>query len=147
MASIGAAAPSNADRAAEVNQRPQWKGWPGVAAAAGSGATAAPRLPIRRERSAASRRWPSAATAAWLPNGWPFGGVVTRTSGAGRSGIARRGRIGLAKPVELLEVHQVVDSDEQQPIAAAKVADERVPHAASVELVALDARRGDPDGG
>ena len=46
------------------------------------------------------------------PNGCPSAGVVTRTSGAGRSGIGG-GAIGLPQPVELLQVHKVVDADEE----------------------------------
>src|SRR5690606_4252499 len=97
----------------------------------------------RRERSAASSRLASAATAAWLPNGWPSAGVATRTSGAGRSGIGLRIglRIGLAQAVELLEVHEVVDAEEEQPFAAAQVADQRMLHAAALHLVTLDACR------
>src|SRR5687768_2053240 len=146
MASTGPDAPSSAARAASVNQRPQWKRAPGSTADAGRGATAAPRRPSRRERSVASRRWPSAAMAAWLPKVWPPGGVVTRTSGAGRSGIAGHCRIGLAKAVELLQVHEVVDADEEKPVATSQMADEGMAHAAAVELVALDALRGGADG-
>src|SRR5687768_6175006 len=81
--------------------------------------------------------------AAWLPNGCPSAGVVTRTSGAGRSGIGLSPSGQLA---ELLQVHQVVDADEEQPVAAPKVADQRVPHPASVQLVAGDLLGGFADG-
>ena len=60
---------------------------------------------------------------------------MTRTSGAGRSGI----RVDQA--MELLEVHAVVDADPEQPIAAAKAADERMLETAALRLQAVDASR------
>jgi hypothetical protein len=48
--------------------------------------------------------------------------------------------------VELLEVHHVVDADEEQPLPAAQAADQRMLHAAAPGLAALDARRRFADG-
>jgi hypothetical protein len=47
--------------------------------------------------------------------------------------------------VELLEVHEVVDADEEEPLAAPQVSDQRMLHQASVQLAALDTLRGEPD--
>src|SRR5688572_18362369 len=132
-------------RAAAVNQRPQWNGSGPGTASCGSAATAAPSRPMRLDSSAARRRCPSAAMAAWVPNGCPCAGVVTRTRGAGRSGIGTRDRV-VAQPVELLEVLQVVDADEQQPLPAAQVADQRVLHPAALGLVAVEPLRSLADG-
>src|SRR5687768_7033572 len=134
---MGAVAASRFFRARSTNDRPQWKGVPPGGVTNGSGATAAPSPPSRRDRSAASRRCPSAAMAAWLPNGCPSAGVVTSTSGAGRSGTRRFAGIGFQQAVHLLEMHAVVDAQEEEPLAAAKAADEGVRHAATLALVAV----------
>ena len=51
------------------------------------------------------------------------------------------GGIGLDEPMQLLEVHAVVDADPEQPVATAQAADERVLEPAALDLVARDASR------
>ena len=82
-----------------------------------------------------------AATAAYVPNtSSTGGGATTRTIGAGRSECTGLDRLRPAQllvrdAVQLLEMHQVVHTGEEQPVAAAQPPDQRVIERAGLGLV------------
>ena len=80
----------------------------------------------RRDSSIARRRRPATLTAAYVPKGGSTPGFAPGSTismrGAGRSGIAGT----VPEAVQLLEVHEVVDAGEEEPLATAQVPDQRV---------------------
>src|SRR5580765_6563479 len=94
----------------------------------------------RRESSIANRRRPATLTASYDPNGGSTPGFAlgstTSTSGAGRSAILPL-RLG-PEAMQLAKVHQVVDPREEEPFAAAQVADEGMVERAGLRLVPGD---------
>src|SRR5918992_5373483 len=143
MASTRPSAPASERRAPAANQGPQRK--PSERSGT-SDATAAPARPRRCASSPAKRRWPAAATAAYEPNAWSASppGATTSTRGGGRS--PREAASGDAsaiadEAVQLLQVHEVVDADEEQPLPAAQPPDEWMVERRALRLVALDLRR------
>ena len=112
------------------------------------------REPVLRDRpallhrpllrpGAARRRGADAASTgsrafAWTPTTSPST-AATSTARRSPSGCSSTSaRTARLDPVELLQVHQVVDAGEQQPLAAAQPPDQRVLQGARIGLVALD---------
>ncbi len=65
---------------------------------------------------------------------------IQQSTRSGRNGLTGASLSRPTRRVQLIQVHQVVDAGEQEPLAAAQAADERVVQRAGLRLVAGDVR-------